>query len=43
MILDFLLGLAVGVLCVFGMLGLLSAIVVAWARESAVRWLKGVE
>lgn len=40
--LDFLAGFAVGVLAVFGMLGLAVAIALAWARDSAARWLSGI-
>jgi hypothetical protein len=42
MVLDFLAGFAVGVLAVFGVMGLGAAIVLAWARDSAARWLNGV-
>jgi hypothetical protein len=40
-VVNFLAGFAVGVLAVFGMLGLGAAICLAWARDSAARWLNG--
>jgi len=42
MLIDFLAGFATGVLCVFGALGLLAAILIAWSRDEATKWLKGV-
>jgi hypothetical protein len=41
MLLDFLAGFAVGVLAVFGVMGLGAAIVLAWARDEARGWLGG--
>ena len=40
-LLDFLAGFAVGVLCVFGVLGLAGALFVAWARKVVQRALNG--
>lgn len=41
MILSFLAGFAVGVLCVFGLAGLLASLIVAAWRDNVLRHLNG--